>query len=226
MAQGQVSTVRDKAFEKEVDALAREGKNLIQSYSDLTERMLTFAQRFQTLWKQAKALDGSDDGSHHSFLRDRLSELVNTSNPSIQSRWVTIGSNAKALMPFKNALPHYRDSLYEVALAVESKKPVKKWVKEKRITIESSVREVRSLRVANQKQKKTKAAGKPSKSTSRSFPATITLSFETFEAAANILTPLLTESADFKVSAPQAFDAAIREKLDSKDYERAKKHLA
>ena len=226
MAPTQVSTVRDRAFEKDVNALAREGKKLVDSYSDLTERMLSFAQKFEQLWEQAKSLDGTDRGQHHTYLRDALSDLVNTSNKSIQSRWVTIGYNAKALLPYKNVLPPYRDSLYELALAVESKEPVAEWVKKKQITTESSVRDLRSLRSPRRKQKKSKTAGKPPKSVSRSYPAAITLSFETFEAAAATLAPLLIDSAEFRVSAHQAFDAAIRAKLDSNDYERAKAHLA
>ncbi len=227
MARTEVLAARDNTFEKEVNALAREGKRLVDSYSDLTERMLSFAQKFERLWDQAKSLDGGNSGQHHIYLRQALSELVNTSNKSIQSRWVTIGSNAKALLRFKNALPPYRDSLYELALAVEGNEPVAKWVKQKQITADSSVRDLRSLRSPKRKRGKSKIAGKPSKSVKRSYPAAITISFEDFEAAADTLrTLLLTVSGGFKVSAPQAFDHAIRAKMDAKDYEKAKGHLA
>jgi hypothetical protein len=224
MARALISTSVDRDFAKEVTALAKEGHTLAESYADLTERMLVFAGNFKHLWDRAKKLDGADTGKHHIYLREALSELIKTSNKSIRSRWITIGSHAKRLMHYKDALPPYRDSLYEIALALEDEKPVTKWFNDKRITIDSSVREVRSLRGG--KQRKAKSASKPSTTLRRSFPATISISFETYTAAAEALSSfLLSSKADFKITAHHAFDAALREHLSDRDYEKAKSRI-
>jgi hypothetical protein len=216
----------DRDFAKEVTVLAREGQKLADAYADLTERMLAFAQDFKQLWDKAKKLDGADNGKHHNHLRQAVSDLIHTSNKSIRSRWITIGSHAKKLMHYKDALPPYRDSIYEVALALEDEKPVTKWFNDKRITIDSSVREVRLLRAGRKRKGKTANASKPSNKLRRSYQATISISFETYTAAAEMLSPLLLSSkADFKITAHQSFDAALREHLSDHDYERAKSHI-
>ena len=212
----------DRDFAKEVSVLAKEGLRLAEAYADLTERMLVFARDFKTLWDKAAKLDGSDTGKHHNHLRQALSELIKTSNKSIRSRWIMIGSHAKKLMHYKDALPPYRDSLYEIALALEDEKPVNQWVNEKQITIDSSVREVRTLR-AGRRRKSRGGASKPSNKLKRSYPATISISFETYTAAAEALSSfLLSSKADFKITAHQAFDAALRECMSDGNYERAK----
>jgi hypothetical protein len=224
MARSLVLATIDRDFAKEVQVLAKEGQKLAAAYSDLTERMLAFAQDFKRLWDRAKKLDGADIGEHHNHLRQAVSDLIHTSNKSIRSRWITIGSHAKKLMHYKDALPPYRDSIYEVALALEDEKPVTKWFNDKRITIDSSVREVRSLRSG--KRRKGGSASKPSRTLRRSFQATISISFETFTAAAEALSRfLLSSKADFKITAHQAFDAALREHLNDDDYEKAKSHI-
>jgi hypothetical protein len=211
-------------FVKDVTVLAKEGQKLASAYADLTERMLTFAQDFKRLWDRAKKLDGADIGQHHNHLRQALSDLIQTSDKSIRSRWITIGSHAKQLMHHKDTLPPYRDSLYEVALAIEDEKPVTKWFSEKRITADSSFREVHALRSG--RKRKGKSATKPSNKLRRSLQATISISFETYTAAAEALSSfLLSSKADFKITAHQAFDAALRELLNDHDYEKAKSHI-
>jgi hypothetical protein len=225
MARAVILAPIDRDFDKEVSVLAKEGQRLAESYADLTERMLGFAQDFKRLWDKAEKLDGANTGKHHNHLRQSLSELIKTSNKSIRSRWITIGSHAKKLMHYKDALPPYRDSLYEIALALEDEKPVTRWVNEKQITIDSSVREVRSLR-AGRRRKGRGSASNPSNKLRRSYPAMISISFETYTAAAEALSPLLlTAKADFKITAHQAFDAALREYMSDDIYEKAKSHI-
>lgn len=215
----------DRDFAKEVTVLAREGQKLSQAYAQLTERMLVFAQDFKRLWDKAKTLDKGETGRHHNHLREVLAKAIETSNKSIRSRWIMIGSHAKTLIPHKDVLPPYRDSLYELALAVEDGKPVNRWLKEKQITVDSSVREVRSLRAGKRRSTKSASGNKPSKKLRSIYPATISLSFETYTAAAEVLSPLLLSTkSDFKITAPQSFDAALRERLGD-DYEKAKNHL-
>jgi len=110
-------------------------------------------------------------------------------------------------------------------LALEDQKPVTKWFSEKRITADSSFREVRALRSG--KHRKGKRADNPSNTVRRSFPATISMSFETYTAAAESLSSfLLSSKADFRISAHQSFDAALREHLNDDDYEKAKDHIS
>jgi hypothetical protein len=214
----------DRDFAKEVRILAKEGQKLAEAYANLTERMLAFAQDFKRLWDRAKKLDGADYGKHHTHLRQAVSDLIHTSNTSIRSRWITIGSHAKKLMHWKDAMPPYRDTIYEVARAIEDEKPVTKWFNDKRITIDSSFREVHSLRSG--KRRKGGSASKPSKTLRRSFQATISISFETFTAAAEALSSfVLSSKFDFKITAHQSFDAALREHLSDFDYEKAKSHI-
>jgi hypothetical protein len=223
MAQAVVLAPLDRDFAKEVSVLAKEGQKLIDGYASLTLQMLVFAQDFKRLWDRAAKLDGAETGKHHNHLRQAVSELIQTSNKSIRSRWITIGSQAKKLMHYKDALPPYRDSLYEVALALQDEKPVTKWVNAKQITVDSSVREVRSLRGSK---KRTRKASNPSIKVRRSYPAKISISFETYSAAAETLsTILLSGTADFRITAHQAFDAALRERLDDKDYQKAKSRI-
>jgi len=219
MARALILTSVDRDFAKEVTALAKEGQTLAESYADLTERMLVFAGDFKHLWDRANKLDGADIGKHHNYLKDALSELIKTSNKSIRSRWITIGSHAKRLMHYKDALPPYRDSLYEIALALEDQKPVVKWLNEKQITIESSVREVRSLRGGKRRRRK-------SASLRLSYPAIVSFSFETYTIAAEALSSfLLSARADFKISFNRSFDAALQERVSDLDYEKVKKRF-
>ena len=215
----------NRDFAKEVTVLAREGQRLSQAHANLIERMLVFAQDFKRLWEKAKTLDRGETGRHHNHLREALAEAIETSNKSIRSRWIMIGSHARTLIPHKDILPPYRDSLYELALAVEDGKPVTRWLKQKQITVDSSVREVRSLRSGTRR--KAKASDKkPSRKLRSSYPATISFSFETYTVAAEVLSPvLLSAKTDFKITAPQSFEAALRERLGD-DYEKAKNHLA
>jgi hypothetical protein len=225
MARSLVLATINRDFVKEVRVLAKEGQKLAESYADLTERMLVFARDFKRLWDKAKKFDGADNGKHHNYLRQALSELIQTSNKSIRSRWITIGSHAKKLIHYKDALPPYRDSLYEIALALEDEKPVTKWFNDKRITIDSSVREVRALRSG--KQRKGKSASEPSNTLRRSYPATINISFETYTAAAEALSSfLLSTKAELKIAAHQAFDAALREHLNDNDYEKVVRYIS
>ena len=133
-------------FTTQVEHLAAEAKDLSKSYADLTERMLKFADRFRTLWGKASALDGNNEnGQHKAHFLKVLGEIVNSDNPSIWSRWVTIGKQAKELLPHKAALPPQRDSLYALALATKEGKRLERWIDDGKLTNESTIRDVLSL---------------------------------------------------------------------------------
>ena len=133
-------------FTTQVEHLAAEAKDLSKSYADLTERMLKFADRFRTLWDKASALDGNNEnGQHKAHFLKVLGEVVRTDNRSIWSRWVTIGKQAKELLPHKAALPPQRDSLYALALATKEGKRLERWIDDGKLTNESTIRDVLSL---------------------------------------------------------------------------------
>jgi hypothetical protein len=130
-------------------------------------------------------------------------------------------------MRHKEALPPYRDSLYEVARALEGEKPLTRWLNEKKITLDSSVREVRSLRVGKGRKGKSSNPTKPTNKLRRNYPATISFSFETYTAAAEMLSSLLlSTNVAFRISAHQSFNAALRERLSDSDYEKAQSHVS
>ena len=191
--------------------------------------MLSFAQDFKRLWDRAQKLDGSDSGEHRNHLHDAMANVLETSNKSIRSRWIMIGSHAKQLIHHKDNLPPYRDTLYELALALKDEKPVIQWVKQKRITSDSSVRDVKLLRDSKrQKKRRSIKPSDPPRSVTRSFSATITLSFETYGAAAQALqSVLLSDGVEFKLSADKAFNHAVRGLLqDDESYEKAKSRIS
>jgi hypothetical protein len=226
MGRAEILTPVNRDFAREVTILAREGKTLSHAYADLSERMLRFAKDFKSLWDRARMLDQGDTGTHHNHLRQALAEAIQSSDKSIRSRWIMIGSHAKKLIPHKNVLPPYRDTLYEIARALDEKKPVSKWINQKQITANSSVREVRSLRAGSGPRRRRLRGNGPSNKLRRSYPAIINFSFESYTAAAEVLSRFLASiKADMKITADQSFDAALRERLKDHDYEKAKKHF-
>lgn len=135
-----------ESFSKKVTALVDEGRELHQSYTSLTARMLQFAERFNELWQDAHRLDGNkDDGEHAAHFRTVLGKVVNTDNPSIWSRWNTIGKYSKHLLPHVGSLPPQRDALYELALASKNGKSLGGWIQSEKLSPDSSVRDVQAL---------------------------------------------------------------------------------
>jgi len=150
------------------------------------------------------------------LLKDTLTKTIQTSNPSIWSRWNTIGTYSKTLLTYKNDLPPQRDSLYELALAVKENKPIQKWIDAEKVTVESSVREVRALR---ENRKSTK--GKISK-TAKNYAAVATLCFRSYDEAAETLLSTITNSNNFEVRSPKAFREAIKSKVGIDGFEKIK----
>ena len=197
------------AFEKQVLSLAEEGKQLTESYTELSARMLQFAIRFRELWDEAHRLDKRGNGRHQLYLRKQLASAANSDNPSVWSKWNTIGSQAKTLLRYKSAIPPQRECLYELAIAANEHKPIAQWVERKVLTNESTVREVSSLR----KTKKRRARQK-------GYLATVTLAFDTYGDAAEALRSLLSSKLDFKVSSHRSFNEALKSEMDRQQYEK------
>jgi hypothetical protein len=221
MAKSELLPRLNSRFEDSVEKLASEGEALSKAYADVTKRILDFAKRFHDLWIRSQELDkGEEDGVHRKYLRDRLAEAIGTDNKSIRSRWISIGQHAPELSQLKEALPPARDSLYEVALAIEAKKPVAKWVDEGSINPQSTVRELRALR-----QPKAKAKIKSRPKRSRNQNAEVTLFFSTYDEAVTALIELIINNPSFELSSHKAFLEAIRSRIDANDYEKIAKRF-
>lgn len=217
----------DTSFRREVIELVSEGEEISRISASLTERTLKFASSFKALADKARSLDRTVDGDHYAFMREQLSKLINTDDKAVRSRWVAIGAQAPKLLPMAESLPASRDTLYQLALAVEAKQPIQKWVEQGKVTSETTFREAQRLR----KPPAVKSDQKPPpipKSVRQPLPAQVTLSFETFTDAAAVLADLmLTAKTDFRVSANKAFEHALQEALsDETAYQEAKKRLA
>ncbi|MDH4079006.1 MAG: hypothetical protein OEU68_04245 [Nitrospira sp.] len=190
-------------FATQVKELAADASDLSKSYADLTKRMLKFAHRFHELWEEARRLDGNkDNGQHAAHFHQILGSVVNTQNRSIWSRWNTIGKYTKQLVPHAVALPPQRDALYELALATKEGKRVGTWIENKKLTSESSFREVVALC-----KKKTRATTKPG--TSKNCAA-VTLYFKDYDHAAKALQEIVTKAEVISIDSHEAFRQAIK----------------
>lgn len=208
------NTSLDSAFSRGVERLSKEGKELVKAQQSLSERILKFAQDFEELWGKAKTLDGKESGAHQRYLRDRLAEVVGTTNKSIWSRWSTIGSQAKALLPYSKELPAQRDSMYELALAKKEGKSIASWVKQELVTPQSTVREVSALR---------KATGQKKSKRKRMDRISITLELDcSYEEAGLLLQEVVRSSSVLSIKSHQAFREAIKSKLGPDAYEEVK----
>lgn len=199
-------------FQKRVNEIATEGRDLSQSYSELTERMLAFAQRVSAIWDEARERDDRDGGEHQQYLRSELTKAMSSNSPAVFSKWLTIGAQSKALLPYKKSIPPQRECLYELALASKEKKPIKKWIDNEALTSTSTVREVMSLR-------KTKKR----KSRPKEFLATVTLAFRSYEEAVTALSDVLGSNDEFKVKSHKAFSEALKSVFDEKSYAKIEK---
>jgi hypothetical protein len=137
-------------FERQVSHLLNDWNSVQTAFESLSQKQLLFAQNLKELWDQAKVIDKNSRGDvHQNYIRKQLSEIIKSDNKSILSRWVTIGTNATALLPYANSLPSQRDALYVAAKAIEENKPIAKWISKGQITPDTTVREVMSLRGGN-----------------------------------------------------------------------------
>ncbi len=204
-------------FATQVQQLAADANDLAKSYADLTKRMLKFADRFHKLWEEAHRLDGGkDNGQHSAHFHRVLGQVVKTENRSIWSRWNTIGKHTKQLMPHIASLPPQRDALYELALATKEGKRVAAWIDDKKLTADSSFREVLSLC-------KKKKRATPQRGTPKNLAA-VTLYFKDYAQAAKTLQYILVKDENIVFHSDKAFNQAVKELLGP-EYEKVKKRL-
>lgn len=137
-----------------VTQLTKQWRELNNAYRDFTKKKLAFAQKVAKLWDRAKHLDDTSFGENNeNYLRDELKLLIQSDSKSVLSKWVSIGQNASALLPFAKSLPPQRDSLYALSIATERKQPIQRWISKGSLTSESTVREVLKL-TSSRKSKK------------------------------------------------------------------------
>ena len=141
-----------------VSQLTKQWKELNGAYRDFTKKKLGFAQKVSKLWDRAKKMDETEGGANNeNYLRDELKELIQSESRSVLSKWVSIGHNATALLPFAQSLPPQRDSLYALSLASQNKKPIQRWITKGSLSSESTVRQVMTL-TSSKKSSKVKSS--------------------------------------------------------------------
>jgi hypothetical protein len=219
MAKQTILPALDQSFTADVATLAKEGRQIAKAYISLTERLIVFAEQFAKLRDQAKALDKREGGAHAQYLLSRVASAMKMASRQSWSKWITIGKQSQALLPYKENIPPTRDSLYELSVALKNGDNVGQWVADKRITIDSSVREVAALRTKKNSRKT--VALKPRRNVKKNYPTQILLSFTSYSSAATTLLPILNSSDDFKVTtADKAFKQALRSMVDDDTYDK------
>ena len=148
----------DSKLKTAVANLQKDWNSVAIAYENFAEKKLKFAQKVNSIWLKAQELDGitdsSKDGLNTIYFREQCQEMIQTTNKTILSKWITIGQHAETLLPFAKSLPSQRDSLYAISVEASrsnSKKSIEKWIKNGQLTIDSTVREVDSLRTTTKK---------------------------------------------------------------------------
>ena len=136
----------DSSLRTEIAKLSKYWKVLNVAYEDFTKKKIEFAGEVARVWKQAQELDtDARTEANQNHFREQLKAIIQSDSKSILSKWVGIGARAKDLLPYANSLPPQRDSLYALALAVQKKQPIKRWISKGELTSESTVRQVFAL---------------------------------------------------------------------------------
>jgi len=148
----------DSKLKTAVANLQKDWNSVAIAYENFAEKKLKFAQKVNSIWLKAQELDGTSDsgtdGSNMTYFREQCQEMIQSTNKTILSKWITIGQNAETLIPFAKSLPSQRDSLYAISVEAsrtKSQKSIEKWIKSGQLTIDSTVREVDSLRTTTKK---------------------------------------------------------------------------
>jgi hypothetical protein len=149
MAQDLIAETKtiEPTFAKRLNDLPKDWNKVIDSSVLLAEKQLLFAKKVKELCLEAERLDAKKKGGddHKSLIRETVQELIGSVDKSIFSRWQKIGEFADALMPHVKQLPPSRDTLYQLSFAIEKKKPYEKWIKEEKITPDTSHQSMLSL---------------------------------------------------------------------------------
>jgi hypothetical protein len=207
------STV-DSKLKSAVGSLKKDWVNVVSAYESFAEKKLKFAKKINVIWLQAKELDGDTDGVNINFLREQCQELIQTSNKTILSKWITIGENADKLLPYSKSLPSQRDSLYAISGEIKRLKGkttvIDKWIKTGQISQDSTVRDVDALRTTVKKKKF-------SDTDTRYVKVTLTIN-SNYEESFELLKSIIQSDKVKRVQAEKAFRAVANEVLDEKSF--------
>ena len=208
-------TTVDSKFKSAVGSLKKDWVNVVNAYENFAEKKLKFAKKINAIWWQAKELDGEHEGVNINFLREQCHELIQTSNKTILSKWITIGENADKLLPYSKSLPSQRDSLYAISGEIKRLKGktsvIDKWIKEGQLSQDSTVRDVDALRTTVKKNKRF------SDTNSRYVKVTLTVN-SSFEGTFDLLKDIIQSDKIKRVQAEKALKAVATEVLDEKSF--------
>jgi hypothetical protein len=192
-------------------SLIRDWKDLNQAYQNFAIKKLRFAEQIAKIWHEAKELDTVQRGeANQNHLREQLRQIIQSDDKSILSKWVGIGTNAQALLPYADSLPAQRDSLYALSTAIGKRKPIQRWIENGKLTSESTVREVFALTTT--KKKPQSGAHKQ-----RMVSVTIEISAD-YASAATLLAPLLFEKDIVRMRSDKAFTSAMKSELGQESF--------
>jgi len=198
----------DSSLKKAVVSLQRDWKSVTSAYENFAGKKIKFAQKVNEIWLQAQELDGSSDGENINFFREQCQVMIQSTNKTILSKWITIGENADILLPHVKSLPSQRDSLYAISVEasrLKNKNVIETWIKNGQITTDSTVREVDALRVTTKK----KHTG-----TSARF-VTVTLYIDsTYQDSFNLLKSVIQSDKVKKVQSEKSLKSVAINSLD------------
>lgn len=141
------SKVTSASFNKKLNQLEKDWQPVANAAVAFAETQLVFAKKLRTLWEEAKEYDKeAETDEHKQAVKQRLYSLIKTTDESVFSRWQTIGQYADQLQPHAASLPPIRDSLHVLAQAAKEKAPIGLWIRQKKLTNETSFQEVKLLR--------------------------------------------------------------------------------
>lgn len=196
----------NRHFSERVAKLHGEGKQLVAASNKLTEYMLGFAKKVQALWVEAKEIDREENGAHRTYLREQLAEIIGTKDPSVLSKWVTIGKQVPVLLPYKDSLPPQREVLHQIAVTAKKngEKTIQRLVKEGKLSPDSTVRDVSSA-LSSRRGKKPAAAQRY---------VSVTLTFSTnYRTTATELLSLIANDSVLNVRAHSGLREAVKSAL-------------
>jgi hypothetical protein len=142
-----IAKLTSRSFRSRLKRAVTEGERIVTAQQAVARRMIEFAESVNVLWLDARQLDREQKSSTHTDeMKDRLAFLTGSDDKGSISQWVNIGKQADKLEAYADNVPPQKDSLYQLSVAVKKQLPVSDWIADNRLTVSSTVREVRALR--------------------------------------------------------------------------------
>ena len=103
---------------------------------------------------------------------------------------------------------------------MKEKKPIQKWIERERVTVDSSVRDLRALRKPKPRSRKGVTPGR-----TRQLNAVVTLCFRTYDEAVDTLADLVIGNPHLEVRSHRAFAEALKAKVGLDDFQKVKDRI-